>query len=159
MYRKIATAVVTALVLGFTVPATFAASDRDDGVVRVKSAYPFDDTIARLKSDVANKGIKFFVEFDQTKLAGDAGIELHPSTLLVFGNPPLGTQFMTSNPEAGLDWPVRLLVIQDEKGEVWAVYTDFEWIKQRHHIIDRDAQFKMAAGVIASITASIKGRP
>src|SRR5262249_58627776 len=51
MYRKIATAVVMALVLGFTAPATFAASDRDDGIVRVKSAYPFDDTIARLKSD------------------------------------------------------------------------------------------------------------
>jgi len=125
-------AIAAFFVLGFTAPATFAASDRGDGVVRVKSAYPFDDTIARLKSDVANKGIKFFVEFDQTKLAGDAGIKLRPSTLLMFGNPPLGTQFMTSNPEAGLDWPVRLLVIQDEKGEVWAVYTDFEWIKHRH---------------------------
>ena len=33
---------------------------------------------------------------------------LHPSTLLVFGNPALGIQFVTSNPVAGLDWPVRL---------------------------------------------------
>jgi hypothetical protein len=51
-------------------------------------------TIERLKKDIATKGIKFFDEIDQSKLAADAGIKLNPSTLLVFGNPPLGTQFM-----------------------------------------------------------------
>jgi len=39
--------------------------------------------------------------------------------LLIFGNPPLGTQFITANANAGLDWPVRLLVFENEKGEVW----------------------------------------
>jgi uncharacterized protein (DUF302 family) len=29
--------------------------------------------------------------------------------------------------KAGLDWPVRLLVTQDDSGQVWAVYTDFKW--------------------------------
>ncbi|MEK6588625.1 MAG: DUF302 domain-containing protein, partial [Chloroflexota bacterium] len=45
-----------------------------------------------------------------SKLAADAGIKLQPSVLLIFGNPPLGTQFITANANAGLDWPVRLLV-------------------------------------------------
>src|ERR1043166_1704438 len=143
-------------VLGLTVSGTFAGSDREDGIVKAKSAYPYADTIARLKNDIADKGIKFFAEIDQTKLAHDAGVKLHPSTLLMFGNPPLGTQFMTSNPNSGLDWPVRLLVVQDETGGVWAVYTDFEWIKQRHGITDRDDQFKMASMVIASITSSVQ---
>jgi hypothetical protein len=31
----------------------------------VKSAYPFAETIARLKADVEAKGIKFFQEIDQ----------------------------------------------------------------------------------------------
>src|SRR6266571_8803943 len=57
--------------------------------------------------------------------------------------PPLGTLFLTSNPAAGLDWPVRLLVLEDEKGEVWALYTDFTWIAHRHGIKDRDAAFAM----------------
>jgi len=51
-----------------------------------------------------------------------------PSTLLVFGNPPLGTLFLASNPDSGLDWPARLLVRQDANGDVWAVYTDSGWI-------------------------------
>src|SRR5215831_5123007 len=75
----------------------------NDGIVRVKSLYPFQETIERLKKDIAAKGIRFFSEIDQSKLAADAGIKLNPSTLLVFGNPPLGTQFVTANPNAGLD--------------------------------------------------------
>ncbi|MDH4289318.1 MAG: DUF302 domain-containing protein, partial [Aquincola sp.] len=100
--------------LGSALAQTVAA----DGVVRVKSAYPVDETIARLKADIAAKGIRFFAEIDQTQLAQGAGISLHRSTLLEFGNPPLGTQFITARAEAGLDWPVRLLVTQDERGDV-----------------------------------------
>ena len=117
-----------------------------------------DDGIVRIKADIASKGIKFFMEIDQSKLAADAGIKLRASTLLVFGNPPLGTQFITSNPNAGLDWPVRLLLTQDDNGDVWAVWTDFEWIARRHNIRDRAAQFKMATMVVNSITSTITGK-
>jgi len=126
-----------------------------DGVVRVKSAYAMEETVARLKQDIAAKGIMFFDQIDETQLAANADIQLRPSTLLIFGNPPLGTQFITANPNAGLDWPVRLLVSQDDDGTVWAIYTDFEYIKRRHGITDRDPQFAMASEVIASITSSV----
>ena len=135
--------------------ATVARADSDDGIVRVKSAVPLAEAISRIKADIAGKGIKFFMEIDQSKLAADAGIKLRPSTLLVFGNPPLGTQFITSNPNAGLDWPVRLLLTQDDNGDVWAVWTDFEWIAKRHNIRDRAAQFEMATSVVGSITSTI----
>ena len=130
-----------------------------DGVVKVRSAYAVDETIARLKQDIASKGITFFGEIDQSRLAADAGIALRPSTLLVFGNPPLGTQFMTSNPLSGLDWPVRVLVVEDEQGQVWVAYTDFSYIARRHQIADRGAQFKMASEVITSITSSVAPKP
>jgi uncharacterized protein (DUF302 family) len=97
----------------------------NDGIVTVKSAYPIGEMVERLKRDIADKGIRFFNEIDQSKLAADAGIKLRPLVLLIFGTPPLGTQFITANANAGLDWPVRLLVYESEKGEVWAAYTDF----------------------------------
>jgi uncharacterized protein (DUF302 family) len=87
-----------------------ARADADDGIVKFKSAYDMPETIKRMKKDIADKGIMFFDEIDQAKLAADAGVTLLPSTLLVFGNPPLGTLFLTSDPDAGLDWPVRVLV-------------------------------------------------
>jgi uncharacterized protein (DUF302 family) len=130
----------------------------DDGIVEVRSAYSVDETVERLKADIEGKGIKFFMVVDQSQLGADAGLKLQPSKLLIFGNPPLGIQFLTSNRNAGLDWPVRLLVNQDENGQVWAVYTDFGWIARRHGISDRDAQFKMASEVIASITSSVASK-
>lgn len=129
-----------------------------DGLIKVRSTYGMEETISRLKKDIAHKGIMFFSEVDQAKLAAGAGIQLHPSTLLTFGNPPLGTQFITASPYAGLDWPVRLLVFQNEKDEVWTAYTDFGWIARRHGITDRVEQFKTASGVIDSITASVKAK-
>lgn len=145
---------VTAIFLSLaTLPAAEAANN---GVVKGKSAYPMAETIDRIKKDVAAKGITFFAEIDQAKLAGDAGIKLEPSTLLIFGNPALGSQFMTSNPTAGIDWPVRLLVLQDKKGQVWTVYNDFGYIARRHGIKNRAAAFKMASEVIASVTSSVK---
>ena len=108
-----------------------------------------DDGISRRKAPIALKegycrqGIKFFDEIDQSKLAADAGITLRPSVLLIFGNPPLGTQFITANANAGLDWPVRLLVYENEKREVWTAYTEFDWIARRHGIENRKDQFNM----------------
>ena len=130
----------------------------NDGVITVKSDFPIGETIVRLKKDIADEGIKFFDEIDQSKLAADAGVKLRPSVLLIFGNPPLGTQFITANANAGLDWPVRLLVYENEKGEVWMAYTDFDWIARRHGIENRKDQFKMASSVINSITSSAKAR-
>ena len=110
------------------------------------------------KADIAAKKIMLFDVIDQAKLASGAGIELRPSTLIVFGNPPLGVQFLTSKSAAGLDWPVRLLVTKDAQGQVLAMYTDFAWIARRHGIENRDPQFKMASEVIASIVASVASK-
>jgi uncharacterized protein (DUF302 family) len=153
LLRFCSTAVVAAVL---TAAAPVFADD--DGVVRVKSAYPIAETITRLKRDIADKGITFFNEIDQAKLAADARIALRPSVLLIFGNPPLGTQFITANAAAGLDWPVRLLVFENDKGEVWTAYTDFAWIARRHGIENRPDQFKTASNVIASITSSVTAK-
>ena len=83
-----------------TAASSVATLAGNDGIVRVKSVFPLGETIERLKKDIADKGIKFFSEIDQSKLAADAGIKLQPSVLLVFGNPPLGTQFITANANA-----------------------------------------------------------
>jgi uncharacterized protein (DUF302 family) len=158
-YRAhVAVTVASVAVASVVASMMVAGANERDGIVRVKSAYALEETITRLKNDVAGKGIRFFFEINQSKLAADAGITLRPSTLLVFGNPPLGTQFITSNPNAGLDWPVRLLVTQDEDGSVWTVYSDFSWIARRHGIKNRDAQFSTASQVIASITSSVAAK-
>ena len=149
----------TGTVLALSIALPFQARAADNGVVRVKSDYSMEESIARVKADIAAKGITFFNEIDQSALAAKNGITLRRSTLLEFGNPALGTQFITGNPDAGLDWPVRLLFTQDDSGQVWAVWTDFGWIAKRHGITSREAQFNMATQVVKSITSTLKPAP
>src|SRR5688572_16719561 len=147
MRRALAFIPAVVLTLLLLLPEPQAVSAPDNGIVRTRSAYSMAETIARLKKDVAAKGITFFTEIDQRKLAADAGIKLNPSTLLIFGNPALGSQFITAEPASGIDWPVRLLVIEDEKERVWTIHNDFNYIARRHHISNRKQAFKMAAEV------------
>src|SRR5258706_13332640 len=53
-------------------PAAVSAS----GVIAQKSAYEVDETVERLKKDIATKGIGFVQQIDQSALAGKTGIEL-----------------------------------------------------------------------------------
>lgn len=138
------------------VPVTAAPAE---GVIKQPSDYAFDETIARLKGDIAAKGIRFFDEIDQTKLGEGAKLPINRSTLLLFGNPPLGVQFLQSNPVAGLDWPVRMLVTQDDDGAVWISWTDFRFIANRYHLTDRDQQIAMATEVSASIASAARKQP
>ena len=148
-----------AAALSLAVPAAHAAAPEAptapaDGVLRVKSAYGVDETVERLKADIAAKGIRFFTEIDQGQLGASANLNIRPSRLILFGNPPLGVQFLQSNPYSGLDWPVRMLILQEADGSVSVAWNDFGYVAKRYSIRDREAQFKMAGEVAASIASS-----
>jgi hypothetical protein len=76
------------------------------------------------------------------------------SSTLPVRDPPLGTLFVTADPDAGPT--AGGCSHQDAKGDVWVAYTDFEWIRKRHGIGSRDKEFKMASEVIGSITSTVK---
>lgn len=152
-FAKAALALASAAV---TVPVAAANVAPQNGIVKTRSSYAMRETIDRITKDLEAKKIKLFCVIDQSKLAREVGVDLNPSTLIVFGNPPLGTQFLTARPEAGLDWPVRLLIFQDSSQHVWTAYSDFAWIAHRHRIKNRSSQFKMASEVIVSIVASTR---
>ena len=121
------------------------------GVLRVTSTHSVDETVARIKSSVEAKGIRYFIALDQQQLGAAANLPIRRSMLVLFGNPPLGVQFIQANPYAGLDWPVRMLVRQTADGTTEIAYTDFAFIAQRYGITGKDAQLKMASEVAATV--------
>lgn len=121
------------------------------GVLRVASTHSVEETVARIKSSVEAKGIRYFTALDQQQLGASANLPIRKSTLVLFGNPPLGVQFIQANPYAGLDWPVRMLVRETADGSTEIAYTDFAFIGQRYGITGKDAQLKMASEVAATV--------
>jgi len=121
------------------------------GVLRLASSHSVDETVARIKTSVEAKGIRYFVAIDQQQLGASANLLIRKSTLVLFGNPPLGVQFIQANPYAALDWPVRMLVRETADGKTEIAYTDFAFIGQRYRIAGKDAQLKMASEVAAAV--------
>lgn len=142
-------------IIAATPAATVQAGARD-GVIILDSRYSVDETVRKIKASVTEKGIMLFDDIDQAALGNAAGNKVLPSRLILFGNPALGTTFITANPVAGLDWPVRVLVYQTEAGDVRVAYTDFAWIAHRHGISNRKKEFKMATEVIKAVTMSVQ---
>ena len=127
------------------------AATEASGVLRLASNHPVDETVARIKQSVEAKGIRYFIAIDQQQLGASANLTIKKSTLVLFGNPPLGVQFIQANPYAGLDWPVRMLVRETADGSTEIAYTDFAFIGQRYGITCKDAQLKMASEVAATV--------
>ena len=134
-----------------TAAATPTATTQATGVLRLASAHSVDETVARIKQSVDAKGIRYFIAIDQQQLGASANLPIRKSTLVLFGNPPLGVQFIQANPYAGLDWPVRMLVRETADGTTEIAYTDFAFIGQRYGITGKDAQLKMASEVAATV--------
>lgn len=151
---------ITALLAGagaVAAPASAAsvpsAATEAAGVLRVASSHSVEDTVARIKSSVEAKGIRYFFAIDQQQLGASARLPIRKSMLVLFGNPPLGVQFIQANPYAGLDWPVRMLVRETADGTTEIAYTDFSFIGQRYGITGKDAQLKMASAVAATVAS------
>jgi uncharacterized protein (DUF302 family) len=132
-------------------PASHAASVAADGVVRVRSNHGFEETVTRLKAAIAAKGVRYFDAIDQQALGAEANLAIGKSVIVRFGNPPLGVQFLQANRYAGLDWPVRMLVVEEADGSTWLAWTEFKFMAKRYRITTQDAQFKMAAEVAGAI--------
>ena len=122
-----------------------------DGLVTLQSSHDFATTLERLTAALESKGVRVFAQIDHAAAAISAGLELRPTTVVVFGNPVAGTPLMQAAQTVGIDLPLKALVWQDAQGAVHLSYNDPAWIAARHGL-DRGAEqavAAMAAGLAA----------
>ncbi|MCK5382621.1 MAG: DUF302 domain-containing protein [Gammaproteobacteria bacterium] len=128
-----------------------------DGLVSKKSGVGVEETLDRLEAVLEKKGITIFSRVSHTAGAEDAGIELRPTELLIFGNPKLGSHFFTSRQTAGIDLPMKALAWEDVDGQVWLTYNDPQYIADRHGISDRQEIVKKMSSALDKMTNAAIG--
>lgn len=128
-----------------------------DGLVVLKSNYSVGETLDRAAALMEEKGITLFNRVPHSQGAAGVGIVLLPEELLLFGNPKLGSPLIQSQPTAGIDLPLKMLVWQDDAGQVWIAYNDPAWIAARHGISDQDPVLAKMAAALKGITAKAAG--
>jgi len=93
--------------------------------------------VAKLIATIKAKELTHFQTIDHAKNAKDVGLKLKPETVVVFGNPKMGTLLMQCNPSMGLDLPLRILFSTDYEGRTTITYTNPEYWTLKHNIKDK----------------------
>lgn len=119
------------------------------------SNHSYAETVERLVAAIAEAGATLFATVDQSGAARSAGLELRPTTLLVFGNPKGGTLVMEAFPLAALDLPLKLLV-WEERGAVSVAYAPASVLAERYAVTGLDGVVAAMDALLAKVVAAVR---
>ncbi len=94
----------------------FAIAQIANSAEALKSTYNFDTTYKNIKNTIMQKNIPIFAEFDHSKNAKEAGLELNPTK------------------QIATHLPLKISVWQDSKNNVYITYTDIKELAKRYKI-------------------------
>jgi uncharacterized protein (DUF302 family) len=104
------------------------------GVITKPSSYSVEQTLQRLRASIESRNLKIFAQIDHSDEAQQAGLEMPPAHVLIFGGPKAGTPLMIASPLLALELPLKALVWQDAAGQVWISYESSDYLASRFAI-------------------------
>ena len=119
------------LALGFT------ACNNGVMLETIESKNDLPTTLANLKELLKKKGLTHFATIDHKENARKVGLKLNPDTVVIFGNPKVGTLLMQCNSSLGIDLPLRILLRTNDEGKTTVSYFNPEYWEMKHHITDK----------------------
>ena len=134
-----------------------SAHAAESGLITKPSNHSVQETIERFERAVKAKeanGWMVFTEIDHAAAASKNGLTLKPRTVIVFGNPKLGTKPMEGAPTLAIDVPLKALVWEDNQGKVWLTYNSGDYLMSyvypRHGLAMSEQNAKAIDQVLAS---------
>ncbi|MEO8660518.1 MAG: DUF302 domain-containing protein [Bryobacteraceae bacterium] len=106
----------------------------DSGIVTLPGRHSVEQTVSKLVDILRGKGVKLFAVIDHSGEAQQVGLQLRPTKLLIFGNPQVGTPLMVASPTIAIDLPLKILVWQDDDGQVQVSYNRVSYLQARHSL-------------------------
>ena len=144
---------VTAIAILFSIVA-FAKPDVD-GLITQSSANSVDVTIEKFEAAAKERGLKIFARLDHAAAAESVDLEMPRATVIVFGNPRIGTPVFIETPTVAIDLPPKAMVWEDAEGKVFLSYNSaeflFDTIYARHGIESDKAVTAKVASLYADI--------
>jgi uncharacterized protein (DUF302 family) len=104
------------------------------GIASLPSPYTVEVTLSKLTAAIESKGLTLFAHIDHGTGAAQAGLQMQPAHVLIFGHAKAGTPLMVVSPLLALDLPLKVLVWEDADKKVWVSYNIPEFLIQRHSI-------------------------
>ena len=80
-----------------------------------ESPLAFEGTVVALQKELNSRGITIFATIDHKKAAEAVGENMQPATVLIVGNPKVGTALMQENPCLAIELPLKILIYEEDK--------------------------------------------
>jgi uncharacterized protein (DUF302 family) len=129
----------------------------DHGFVTTQSALDVPSVVERLEQIVAARGMTVFARFDHAANAHEVGLELRPTTVVVFGDARVGTKLMLAAQTIAIELPLRVLVWSDGAGQTWLGYNDPSSLARRHGLAADALSVKMGAALADLVQQAAHG--
>lgn len=130
----------------------------DDGLVTVESDASVETSVDRVKDAIeGNDALGLMAEIDHEENAETVERDLRPTTVLVFGNPDLGTPLMQAGRTLAIDLPQKLLVMERDDGTVTVTYNDPAFLAARHGIESEGDRIETVSDALSSLAAVAAG--
>ena len=104
----------------------------------VQSQNDHKSTVSKLIKLIKDENLTYFETIDHQANARKVGMDLKPESVVVFGNPRMGTVLMNCNPSMGLELPLKILVSTDYEGITTLTYTNPEYWSLKHNVKDKN---------------------
>lgn len=119
-----------------------------NGLVEVVSRHSVEETVRKLETILAEKGLKTFAVIDHSGEAEKVGLKMPATKVVIFGSPKAGTPLMIAAPSLAIDLPLKALVAEDAEGKVSVMYNDPNYLRERHSVPAELMQNLAGAGVL-----------
>ena len=80
-----------------------------------ESPLAFEETVVALQKELNSRGITIFATINHQKAAEAVGESMQPATVLIVGNPKVGTALMQENPRLAIELPLKILIYEEDK--------------------------------------------
>lgn len=100
-------------------------------LIELSSAWEFEETLLRVEEAIRGAGLTIFARIDHALAARDTGQAMPPATVLIYGNPRIGTPIMLAAPLTALDLPLRVLVQERPDGRTEVAFHPSETLLRR----------------------------
>src|SRR6266436_3807295 len=130
-----------------------------EGLTSIRSRFGPKETMDRLQAEIRAQGMTVFARIDHAAGATEAGLELRPTNLIIFGNARGGTPLMQSAQTVGIDLPLKVLVWQDAAGTTWLSYNEPSWIARRHNVCNAEQLVSKMAAALRTISTKAENGP
>ena len=125
-----------------------------EGLVTLQSANSLADTEEELTRALEENGLTVFTVIDHAANAEEAGLDLLPTRLVVFGNPNLGTLLMKDARSVAIDLPQKMLLWEDADGNVFVSYNDPAYLAERHGLTGVDDTLATISGALQNLAGA-----